>query len=74
MLDPASAGALFGLVCTAASLGDGMAPEIVGHAATRYLFALSIETRLLGGNLVWIVMTCVSVLAAVFAQNLKGRI
>ncbi|KIO26759.1 hypothetical protein M407DRAFT_23955 [Tulasnella calospora MUT 4182] len=50
-LDPASTGALFGLATTAGTLGGAVAP-----AFTTVLFAISVEKRPLGGNLVWIVM------------------
>ncbi|KIO26762.1 hypothetical protein M407DRAFT_23957 [Tulasnella calospora MUT 4182] len=69
VLDPASAGALFALATTAGTLGGAVAPVF-----TTTLFAVSMERGLLGGNLVWILMTCLSILATLFAQSLKRRL
>lgn len=61
--DSRSAGALFGLATAANCLGEGIAPAVASS-----LFALSIDRRLLGGNLVWAVMIGMSVFAAWFAR------
>jgi len=49
--NPDLLGAMFGLQQTLASTGRAISPAFVSS-----LFAISIEKRLLGGNLVWVVM------------------
>ncbi|KIO26752.1 hypothetical protein M407DRAFT_234198 [Tulasnella calospora MUT 4182] len=61
--DSRSVGALFGLVTAAICLGEGTAPAFISS-----LFALSIDKQILGGNLVWLIMVCLSALGTLFSH------
>ncbi|KAF8299925.1 MFS general substrate transporter [Clavulina sp. PMI_390] len=62
--DPGHLGSMFGLQQTTSAVARGIAPYFVST-----LFAFSVDRRVLGGNLIWIVMVVLSLLGV--AMTLK---
>lgn len=61
------AGSIYGLSQSVGSVAEAFGPAFISS-----LFALSVDKRLLGGNLVWLVMVGISVWGVVATRNLRN--